>query len=171
MTNYPTMTTIEKNSVNVGEALGADHLDTLIRTYKQQKWVHNSERLGKEDSLSVWFDIDGLEAFIKQVKEEGGNGVRMFFGAYPENYEQELLAGRQTLCMVATKEKNGKNKLVYANDDAGNTTVLSWGNGAPCPPFCDKPKGDPDPDGNIWINDRAVGITIVDKGEDGIVIV
>ena len=49
------MTTQEKNSVKVSKDVNTEYVDTVIREYKQNRWVQNSERIGKPDSLSVWY--------------------------------------------------------------------------------------------------------------------
>ena len=83
-----------------------DDTETFIREYKQKRWVQNSERIGKADSLSAWYSVEELENFLTMAKSNGGDGVRFFYGAFPEDYSaQPEYAGRQTLVMVATKSK------------------------------------------------------------------
>jgi hypothetical protein len=65
------MLTIEKKSLKVGKYVDSRHVDNLVRNYKQEKWVHNSKRLGKEDSLSVWYSVEELEQFIDKIKQHG----------------------------------------------------------------------------------------------------
>jgi hypothetical protein len=159
------MLTIEKKSVRVGKFVDTEHVDKVIRTYKQERWVHNSERLGKEDSLSVWHSIEELEELIAKAKEHGGDGIRFYFGAYPKDYTaQPLYAGRQTIVMVATKQRETEsgavNKDLYISTETG-TQVLAFNAGKMCPPFCD-PKG-----GGLSADD-GLGITIVDRGQNGV---
>ncbi len=159
------MLTTQKRSLKVGKFVNKQHVDTLVKNYKKERWVHNSERIGKEDSLSVWYSIEELEAFIAKSKDHGGDGVRFYFGAYSEDYaEQPLYAGRQTMVMVATKQKENEtgiaaNKDIYTVTEKG-TEILAYNAGMICPPFC-KPKGVSD----------DIGITIVDKGNDGLVVI
>ncbi|MBS1607378.1 MAG: hypothetical protein JSS70_01075 [Bacteroidetes bacterium] len=158
------MLTIEKKSVKVGKFVNTEHVDTVIRNYKQERWVHNSERLGKEDSLSVWHSIEELEELLAKAKEHGGDGIRFYFAAYPKDYVQPLYAGRQTIVMVATKQKETEaglaNKDIYIN--TGNSSeILAFNNGNICPPFC-KPKGNDSSD---------IGITIIDKGQEGVIVI
>jgi hypothetical protein len=60
---------------------------------------------------------------------------------------------------VATKEKETEtgviNKDVYINTDKGNS-ILAYNAGKLCPPFCGHGV------------DTEIGITILDKGKDGI---
>ncbi len=160
------MLVIEKKSLKVGKFVNTEHVDTVIRSYKQEKWVHNSERLGKEDSLSVWHSIEELEELIAKAKEHGGDGIRFYFAAYPKDYtEQPLYAGRQTVVMVATKQKeteNGAaNKDIYINTEKG-TEILAFNTGSICPPFC-RPKG--------LDGDDGLGIAIIDKGQEGLFVI
>lgn len=157
------MTKTEKKSLVAGKQVDTRHVDTVIKNYKRHRWVENSRRLGKEDSLSVWYSIEELERFIEKSKEHGADGIKLYFGAYDQDYkEQPLYAGRQTIVLVATKNKesdNGTstNKDLYINTEKG-TTILAWNAGTVCPPFCGR--GD--------FGD--VGITIIDNGRDGIIV-
>lgn len=157
------MTTIQKKSLRAGKQVDTKHVDTVIKNYKQERWIHNSNRLGKEDSLSVWYSIEELEEFIAMSKDHGADGVKMYFGAYDKDYtENPLYAGRQTIALVATKQKqtlNGPaNKDVYINTGE-ESILLAWNAGNLCPPYC------------IIKGGSGIGITIVDKGEDGLVVV
>ena len=159
------MLTIQKKSLRVGKYVNTDHVDQVIRTYKQERWVHNSQRLGKEDSLSVWYSVEELEEFIEKIKQYGANGLRFYFGAYPSEFDEKPeYAGRQTIVMVATKsketEKGTVDKDIYLAKGC-KTDILAYNTGRVCPPMC-KPLFDPDGD---------IGITIVDQGEKGLALV
>jgi len=156
------MKTIEKKSVRAGKFVDTAHVDSVIKNYKQHRWVHNSKRLGKEDSLSVWFSMQDLEAFLAKAKENGASGVRYYFGAYDEQFtDVPLYAGRQTIVMVATREKETlagiSDKDIYVQTEQG-PNILAFNVGKLCPPLCntEEPPG--------------IGITIIDKGEDGLVV-
>ena len=157
------MVTNEKRSVRVGKLVNTEHVETLIRNYKQNRWVHNSNRIGKEDSLSVWFSVAELEQFFEKVKDCGGDGIRIHFGTYSADFkENPLYAGRQTVVLVATKEKETDqgpvNKSVYVNNESGSS-ILAYNFGTLCPPACSP--------GDI---EKGLGIAIVDKGNDGMVV-
>lgn len=157
------MLTIEKKVVKAGKLVNTEHVDNVIKNYKQERWVHNSKRLGKEDSLSVWYSVEELQEFMELIKAHGGDGVKLYFGAYNKNHtETPLYGGRQTVVLVATKQKeteNGTvNKDVYITTENGNT-ILAYNAGSLCPPWC-TPVGD----------DDGIGITIIDKGIDGLVV-
>jgi hypothetical protein len=161
------MLTVKAKTRNAGRLVNTGHVDTIIRNYKQERWVNNSKHIGKEDSLSVWFTIEELEAFMAKAKSHGADGMRFYFGAYSDDYaETPLYAGRQTVVMVATQAKETPNgvtdKDLYVS--SGNeANILAYNSGKLCPPFC-RPITDDDDFG-------GVGITIVDKGDDGISIV
>jgi hypothetical protein len=149
-----------KKSLSVGKLVNSEHVNTVIRNYKQERWISNSARLGKEDSLSVWYSIEELEGFLAKAKEQGGDGVRLYFGAYDKDYtENPVYAGRQTIVFVATKQKDtlegSVRKDIYINQ-GGETTILAYNAGSLCPPFC--------------TTDDPPGIGIFDKGEEGMII-
>ncbi len=163
------MLTIEKKPLKVGKYVGNEHVDTIIRTYKQERWVHNSEHIGKEDSLSVWYTIEELEEFMANAKEHGADGIKFYFAAYPENYsEKPAYAGRQTLALVATKSKEIEtgvaNKDIYIQDGK-EMKILAYNAGNLCPPFC-KPK--PKPGADDW---GVIGATLVDRGDKGLAVI
>ncbi len=161
------MIAVEKKSLLVGKYVSTQHVDKVIRNYKQERWIQNSERIGKEDSLSGWWSIEEIEDFLEKAKMYGGDGVKFYFGAYDKDYqEQPEYAGRQTLVMVATKQKEGKNgttvnKDIYVNEGNSNN-ILAYNAIRLCPPSCGI-NGDSDtPD---------VGVTIVDRGSDGLMVI
>ena len=90
------MTTIQKKSLKVGKSVGTDHVNTVVRNYKKERWVHNSQRLGKEDSLSVWYSIEELEEFMSIAKNHGADGIKLYFGAYDEENKEQPLVRRKT---------------------------------------------------------------------------
>ncbi len=158
------MVKTQLKSVKAGKLVNTEHVNSVISNYKKERWVNNSKHIGKEDSLSVWYSVEELEDFLQMVKMNGGDGIKMYFGAYDnEHAPQPLYADRQTIVMVATKVKetlNGEvNKDLYISGEEENT-ILAYNAGRPCPPLC-KPDDD----------FGGIGITIVDKGEDGMVII
>ena len=166
------MLTIEKKSLKVGKYVSTEHVDTVIKTYKQERWVHNSERIGKEDSLSVWYSIEELEEFMATSKENGADGIKFYFAAYPENYTEKAgFEGRQTLVLVATKTKELEtgvaNKDIYIQNGE-EAKILAYNAGSICPPLCGKPPKPGSIAGDDW---GGIGVTIVDRGEKGLSVV
>jgi hypothetical protein len=160
------MSTQVKNYVRAKKTSNTNEAESFIREYKQKRWVQNSERIGKADSLSAWYSVEELENFLSLAKSNGGDGVRFFYGAFPENYTaQPEYAGRQTLVMVATKSRTTDDgcttdKNIYRKNN-GRVEILSGGVPKGCPPMC------PPPDGGMG----DFGIAIVDRGSKGMEIV
>ncbi|HTB25358.1 MAG TPA: hypothetical protein VK711_08295 [Puia sp.] len=158
------MITQEKRLVKVSKDAKTVEADTLIREYKQKRWVANSESISKPDSLSAWYSIEEMENFLALAKSHGGDGIKFYYGAYPEDYSSKPeYAGLQTLVMVGTKSKLTNlggiaNKDIYRSNN-GKLKILS-GSVPPglCPPYCNPPS-----EGGMG----DLGITIIDKGENG----
>ncbi|MFC5285229.1 hypothetical protein [Pedobacter alpinus] len=79
------------------------------------------------DTRSVWFDIERLESIVKQIKAEGGDGIRFYLGTYDQNYPEQFKMGHipptdywgyNTLIMVSTKDSLKK----YHRDYYSETT-------------------------------------------------
>ena len=153
------MITLQEKAVSAGELVSTAHVDTLLRNYKQERWTRNSQHIGKPDSLSIWFSMDKIEEFLAVAKENGSDGVRVYFGAYSADDAQHPdFASRQTVAMVATKRKmtsNGaSNKNLYYVNKAGENSIVALNAGTPCPPYCFQ-EG----------SGGSIGITIIDKGD------
>lgn len=163
------MNTIEKKSVNAGKCATKQEVDTLIRAYKQERWADNSERIGKADSLSVWFSTEDLEEFIDTVKANGGNGVRFHFGVFSaDNAPQAILEGRQTLVMIGNRSSDGTHmtsKELYSYNNGKPEIVASFGT-LPCPPVCTGPGV-----GGKTNNGGLGSATLIDRGEKGMSII
>jgi len=162
------MLTQTKNFVKSDSTPDFEPIDDLIREYKKTRWSPNSERIHKPDSLSAWFSITDLENFLNLAKTKGGDGVKFYFAAYPKDYlPKPEYAGRQTLALVGTRSKISEtgeiaNKDIYYSKN-GRLKILS-GSTQPtlCPPICG-----PASEGGIG----DLGITIIDHGEHGMVMI
>ncbi len=169
---FKVMLTIEKKPLVAQKSVSTQNVDKIIRNYKQERWIQNSEKIGKEDSLSLWWSIEELEGFLEQAKRHGGDGVKFYFGAYDADYQEKPeYADRQTLVMVATKQKDGlyggvANKDIYVKDVNGESKLVCNNGGFPCPPVCGvKITTDPD------IYSPEIGITLVDTADGGMMII
>ncbi len=156
-----------EKSVRVEKESRTENANILIREYKQKRWVQNSEKIGKPDSLSGWYSIEDMENFIALARKNGGDGIKFYYGAYPADYAaQPEYAARQTLVMVATKSKVAAcgsiaNKDIYITRN-GQAKLLSRLDPTLCPPKCSPPS-----EGGMG----DLGITLVDKGEKGMEII
>jgi hypothetical protein len=165
------MLTIEKKSLRVGRFVDTQHVTTGINNYKKERWAQNSERIGKEDSMSVWYSIEEMEEFLATAKQNGANGVRMYFAVYSNDYKATPeYQNRQTIMMVASKakrtEKGLESRDVYVGTETGST-ILAYNAGSICPPFNCPPGGK---GGIADADDWGVGNTLIDCGDNGVFI-
>jgi hypothetical protein len=132
------MSTVAKKSVKAGNYVSKSEVNELTSAYKQERWAGNSDNLGKTDSLSVWFTVEELEGFLAKVKANGGNGVRVHFGVFPQDYKRPEVAGMQTVVLVANRSKDGSlenaKELMINND--GRPEILAIDGPILCPPWC-----------------------------------
>ena len=120
------MTTKETTQVKAGRYVDTEFVDTVRAEYKKERWMQNSERLGKLDSLSVWWDTTTLQEFLNACKENGADGVRYYFMTYPQDFtEVPEYAGRQSIVMVATRSKVDANGNLIGLCFDGNYEALS----------------------------------------------
>ena len=132
------MNTIAKKSVHAGNYVSKNEVNALTSAYKQERWASNSDNLGKMDSLSVWFTVEELEGFLEKVKANGGNGVRMHFGVFPQDYQKPEVAGMQTVVLVANRSKDGslENAKELMINKEGRPEILAIDGPVLCPPWC-----------------------------------
>jgi hypothetical protein len=156
---------VQKRKKLGGRLVSKSHVDELVRNYKKQRWAHNSQRLGKEDSLSASYDLDALSAFLATAREQNANGIKVCFGVYPEGYEPHpAYAGRQTAVLVAVKQKTDDDGNLLLKDvyylQNGKPELLAFNHADVCPPFC----GSGLPGGGDWGD--SLGITIFRQNDE-----
>lgn len=164
------MSVIQKKSLSVGKYVSTKHVDTVIRNYKKERWVHNSERLGKADSLSGWLSLEEMEAFVRTIKQHDADGIKFYFGAYSQDSApRPEYAGLQTIVLVATRiketESGTTNKDIYVTKE-GATEILAYNSLNLCPPFCGN--------GSTFKPDtelNGIGVTLLDKGDKGMAVI
>lgn len=165
--------TVDKGKIELkGQLVNTLHVDRLISTYKNERWLQNSERLGKSDSLSTWYGLPELEAFLQIAKENNANGIKFYFGVYPNDYEPvPEFQGRQTVVLVATKEKlteqGSINKDIYLSNGE-KYELLAFNLGFICPPFCNNLDSLKTKKSGIEI--EKVGISVIKSGDKIIII-
>jgi hypothetical protein len=167
------MLTIEKKSLRVGRYVNTQHVNTGIDNYTKERWAANSEHIGKSDSRSVWYSIEELEEFLATAKENGANGVRMYFAVYSNDYKAvPEYQNRQTIMMVASKakrtEKGIESKDVYVGTEDGSS-ILAYNAGSICPPWNCPPSGKGG--GIADADDWGIGNTLIDCGDNNVLIV
>jgi hypothetical protein len=127
--------------MKAGKFVNDKHVTMLRDNYKENRWKANSERLGKMDSLSVWYSLEELKQYIETAETAGADGIRVYFGVYPSSFpENILLEDRQTIVFVATQQKSGEtgkteNKDLYVSTPQG-AEIVAFNFGLPCPPAC-----------------------------------
>ena len=160
----------QKTRKSVGRYVNSKHVDTVLRTYKKERWAQNSERLGKADSLSAWFSLEEIERFIETIKIYQADGIKFYFGAYnKESAPLPEYEGLQTIILVATKTKETEagnvNKDLYFTEN-GSTEILAYNAAFLCPPFCRGGHGFK-PGSELG----SLGIAIIDNGEKGLSVI
>lgn len=127
--------------MKAGQFVNDKHVTMLKNNYRENRWKANSERLGKMDSLSVWYSLDELKHYIETAEAAGADGIRVYWGVYPSSFpENILLEDRQTIVFVATQQKvseTGKteNKDLYVSTPNG-AEIVAFNFGYICPPAC-----------------------------------
>jgi hypothetical protein len=130
------MSTIEKKSVQAGQYVSAEHVDALISNYKKERWIHNTERMGEEDTLGIYFSLEGLEEFIQTAKEAGADGINICFGVYGGKADRPEYEGKQTVALVATRsEEANEDTMITMNSDPGSSTSTTIPGGSSMPYF------------------------------------
>lgn len=158
------MTTTTCSVTKKGTRVSSDHVNSLVKNYKQERWLDNSKKLGKPDALSTWYGLEELQQFLDEAKKHHADGIKMFYGVYPPDYEISELAGRQTVVLVATRKANNQpgavNKAILLNHN-GKKEMLAFNFGDICPPYCGKyPPGS---DTEIDIELSNIGPLIIER--------
>lgn len=135
------MTTVTKTKVlgkfSLGQMVDQDHLEIARTIYRETRWEFHSSRLGRNDSLSAWFNLSIVKEFIEKAKSIKANAVKIYFGVYPDNFVQRPeFSGLQTLLLVAANERNGMSADLYYIDEKGKKTTMSLNMAGICPPYC-----------------------------------
>lgn len=69
----------------------------------------------KEDANAIWYSLEALESYISYIKTNGKkdgynvDGIRFYFGVYPDDEKHGEKAGLTTLFLVPTGKKIEKN--------------------------------------------------------------
>ena len=124
-----------------GQLVNSKHVDSLLSNYKKERWLQNSNHIGKADSLSVWYSLDQLQEFLDTAKATGADGIKMYFGVYDAaTASEEIYEDRQTIVLVATKAKELDNGLIVDKnvytDNGSKPEIVAFNVGRLCPPTC-----------------------------------
>lgn len=76
--------------------------------YNTKKASLTSKKAQKEDANAIWYSLEELENYIHYIKTNGAkdgynvDGIRFYFGVYPDDEKHGEKAGLTTLFLVPT---------------------------------------------------------------------
>ncbi|MFN8306938.1 MAG: hypothetical protein U0T79_09205 [Ferruginibacter sp.] len=135
--------------------IGGELTETRKGNFISQKHGLLSTALNRDDTKSIWYTRDHIAGLLDEIDLAGGDGLRIYFGAYESGHEYE---GQLCLVMNVTREKIVNditchqnvvlenepdfNDRLSADRDSGIGSNKLGGNrdynfGSPCPPRCD----------------------------------
>ncbi|MBO9584757.1 MAG: hypothetical protein J7574_11415 [Flavobacterium sp.] len=96
----------------------------------------------KEDANAIWYSLEELENYIHYIKTNGANdgynvdGIRFYFGVYPDDEVHGEKAGLTTLFLVPTGKKAANNNtkvqsfslMQEASSDIDSLDPMNYGN-------------------------------------------
>lgn len=84
--------------------------------YNNKRASLTAKKAQKEDANAIWYSLEELENYIHYIKTNGAkdgynvDGIRFYFGVYPEDEKHGEKAGLTTLFLVPTGKKIEQNK-------------------------------------------------------------
>ncbi|MNK38571.1 hypothetical protein D3C87_571620 [compost metagenome] len=79
--------------------------------YNNKRASLSAKREQKEDANAIWYSLEELENYIHYIKTNGAkegynvDGIRFYFGVYPDDEAHGEKAGLTTLFLVPTGKK------------------------------------------------------------------
>lgn len=79
--------------------------------YNNKRASLSAQREQKEDANAIWYSLEELENYIHYIKTNGAkdgynvDGIRFYFGVYPDDEAHGEKAGLTTLFLVPTGKK------------------------------------------------------------------
>lgn len=110
--------------------------------YNNKKASLTAKKAGKEDANAIWYSLEELENYIHYIKTNGAkdgynvDGIRFYFGVYPDDEAHGEKAGLTTLFLVPTGRKS-ENKdpqiqsfslMKEASSDIHSLDPMNYGN-------------------------------------------
>ncbi|SFD88650.1 hypothetical protein [Flavobacterium phragmitis] len=83
--------------------------------YNNKRASLTAKKAEKEDANAIWYSLEELENYIHYIKTNGTkqgynvDGIRFYFGVYPDDEKHGEKAGLTTLFLVPTGKKIEKN--------------------------------------------------------------
>jgi hypothetical protein len=87
----------------------------------------------KIDANAVWYSLAELENYINYIKTEGKqkgynvDGIRLYYGVYPENYIEQKKAGLTTIFLSPTGAKKNAKILQNSHGDIMELLPMNYG--------------------------------------------
>lgn len=133
--------------------------------------MQNSEKLGKEDTLGIWYSAEELEEFIQMARLQGADGIRICFGVYGEDAPRAGMEGKQTVALVATCSEDVESDTpvfndLYVNRD-GKAGILAYNTGFP---LGSPEPGRPTPTTIVTMGGNSLGSLMV-ASKDGLTVI
>lgn len=85
----------------------------LNQHYINKRSVLITDAIGKDDANAVWFPLEALENYLAYVKTEAAakgfdaDGIRVYFGLYPEDSSLGEKSGMTTVFLSPTGQHSG----------------------------------------------------------------
>lgn len=79
--------------------------------YNKKRASLTAKKAQKEDANAIWYSLEELENYIHYIKTNGAkdgynvDGIRFYFGVYPDDEKHGEKAGLTTLFLVPTGKK------------------------------------------------------------------
>ena len=79
--------------------------------YNNKRASLTAKKAQKEDANAIWYSLEELENYIPYIKTNGAkdgynvDGIRFYFGVYPDDEKHGEKAGLTTLFLVPTGKK------------------------------------------------------------------
>ncbi|WP_343698062.1 hypothetical protein [Flavobacterium sp.] len=102
-----------KNPPKPTQLITKEFAKQLNANYNKKKGTTLTTAKGvkKEDANAVWYSLEALESYIHYIKTNGAqegynvDGIRFYFGVYPDDEKHGEKAGLTTLFLVPTGKK------------------------------------------------------------------
>lgn len=109
--------------------------------YNNKRASLSAKREQKEDANAIWYSLEELENYIHYIKTNGAkegynvDGIRFYFGVYPDDEKHGEKAGLTTLFLVPTGKKAKDNSQIQgfammqeASVDIQSLEPMNYGN-------------------------------------------
>ncbi|RZJ53789.1 MAG: hypothetical protein EOO44_07290 [Flavobacterium sp.] len=97
----------------------------LNLNYNNKKAKLTAKSAKKEDANAIWYSLEALESYIDYIKTHGADsgyevdGIRFYFGVYPDDEKHGEKAGLTTLFLSATGKKTSTDSDENTNEIQG----------------------------------------------------